>query len=246
MLRRTALLLALLGLLVTVLATGGFSAASADRPVNVAVAPDDRAFLGVDVETDTVDRRAVSFVGFCTPSDATLSPAATVTRYKPEVDWSNANREALAVAWETADPVSTVVVKTGSPAGQRGGGTTAIQTFPGGQSGTVTVGDGTETTSLTPSDYCPEGEHEAAKVESESLDVAPDATAVGGITVTVVNRFPERLETVTVTAGGATRTVENLASGESATVTLPVDDCERVAIDADGESVGAELTRDCP
>ncbi len=238
MLRRVALVLAVLGLLAGVSATGGFSAVSADRGLSVTVAPDDRAYFGVDlVADDADDRPAISFVGFCTDGTRTADASARVTRYKIGVDRANATEEALAVAWETETPVSTVVLKTG-------GGATALATFPGGQSGTATVGDGAETTNLTPSDYCPDGEHEAGKVEAAALDVAPDATAVGGVRVTVVNRFPVSLETVTVTAGGTTRTVEDLMPGESATVAVP--DCERVAIEGTGEDVAVDLRRDCP
>ncbi len=247
MLRRVALALAVLGLLAGVSATGGFSAVSAERSLSVAVVHDDRAYLGVDLAADDADDRpAISFVGFCTDETRTADASARVTRYKIGVDRTNATEEALAVAWETEASVSTVVLKTGSPPGRRGGGATALATFPGGQSGTATVGDGTRTTNLTPSDYCPDGEHEAGKVEAAALDVAPDATAVGGVRVTVVNRFPVTLETVTVTAGGTTRTVGGLMPGESATVTLAVPDCERVAIEGTGEGVGVDLTRDCP
>ncbi len=74
------------------------------------------------------------------------------------------------------------------------------------------------------------------------VDVAENTT--GDVTVTVVNRFPVTLGTVTTTANGTTRTVENLAPGESAT--LEFEDCERVAIEGTGEDTRVELTRDCP
>jgi hypothetical protein len=243
--RRFAALLAVLGVLtLSITASGGFSSMTAGRGVDVAVVPDDEAFLGVDVDgADGDDRTAISFVGFCVADGSELNSSADVRRYKAGAE--DPTEEALAVAWRADASVSTVVLKTD-------GGADEFRRFDvdGATNGTADVQGGVDA-DLHPSSYCPDGQHEAGKLEAgdDEFDLADGATPVGE-EVTVTNRFGEPLTAVEVSGGGVTRTLADageteLGVGESATLTLP-GDCEAVTVVAKGEGTEVRLRRDCP
>jgi hypothetical protein len=87
-LRRLAVVLAALAVVGVTVPTGGFTSASAERGVSVDVVPDDEAFLGVEVKEvgGSDDRKAISFVGFCTDTETDrVGAEANVTKYKQEV-----------------------------------------------------------------------------------------------------------------------------------------------------------------
>jgi len=253
--RRLAVALAVLAAAALgITATSGFSSVVADRGVDVAVVSDDEAFLGVDLEETGVsdDRKAISFVGFCTDDGTEVEASANVTKYKSEVDPADAAGEALAVRWETDEPVSTVVLKTGG--GKDIKGKNALENVHVGNdtAGEVAVsGEYDAGSDQSPDQFCPGDETEAEKLEAPGgLGVADDATAVGEtLAVTVTNRFGEPLETVEVTGADATRDLasvgrEELGVGESVTFTLEAD-CETVAVFAAGADTSVELDRDC-
>lgn len=251
--RHVAVVLAFLAVLALgITATGGFSSVRADRGVDVAVVPDDDAFLGVEVdetEGEGRDAKAISFVGFCVAAGQTeVDSTVTVTEYKTGSEGEDdPTAEALAVRWSTDDPVSTVVLKTG-------GGPDEFERFDvdGATDGIADVQGGVDA-ALRPDSYCPDGQHEAGKLEADDgeFDLADSATPVGdSVAVTVTNRFDEPLTTVEVSAAGVTRTLADadetdLGVGESVTLALPAD-CETVTVVAEGEGTAVNLTRDCP
>lgn len=108
------------------------------------------------------DRTAISFVAFCVTEgeiDAGDVTDITITETKD-------GGEPLAVSWDTAIAVDHVVLKTG-------GGPLAIENFPGGTSGTATVGDGTARQSgQNPSTPCPDGN--AVKFEFTGTEFVPE------------------------------------------------------------------------
>ena len=92
------------------------------------------------------NKTAISFAAFCvdqgeiTAADLTVSVAGT-----------NDDGEPIAIDWTADREVDRVVLKTG-------GGRLAIENFPGGSSGTATVGEGTpRIDGQTPSTPCPDG-----------------------------------------------------------------------------------------
>jgi len=79
MTRRVSLALALVGVALLAAGTGGFSATTADRGVNVAVVDDENALLGVDDESVVLDNGNNSRVSLLTLENQADASPLTVT-----------------------------------------------------------------------------------------------------------------------------------------------------------------------
>ena len=107
--RHLSLILALLAALALVTSTGGYTSVTAGRNVEVAVAPDDAAFLGFEQTTDAVTNGTTNVTVTVTnrfPAGTTLETVVVIVDGETATLTTDGTLEAGESASETCDDVA--------------------------------------------------------------------------------------------------------------------------------------------